>query len=123
MLKYIEITVQSINIPKRFRRYFLIFSFDRDTNHFLVASLADLTTVKTNTRNGGWVPTSGSNQWLELDFGQRVKITSIVTLGLNGASKWVTQYRLWYYDPQSPNQQVFAHQNDKNDISHLIFHV
>ncbi|XP_058517295.1 contactin-associated protein-like 5 [Ochotona princeps] len=48
---------------------------------------------------GGWSPAdSSAQQWLQLDFGNRVEITAVATQGRYGSSDWVTNYSLMFSD-------------------------
>uniref|UniRef100_A0A3Q2DZX8 Contactin-associated protein-like 4 n=1 Tax=Cyprinodon variegatus TaxID=28743 RepID=A0A3Q2DZX8_CYPVA len=48
---------------------------------------------------GGWSPlTSDGYQWLEVDLGQRTKISAIATQGRYGSSDWLTSYQLMFSD-------------------------
>ncbi|XP_061835035.1 contactin-associated protein-like 4 [Nerophis lumbriciformis] len=57
--------------------------------------------AKLNRRDGagGWSPlTSNSYQWLEVDLGQRTRITAVATQGRYGSSDWLTSYLLMFSD-------------------------
>ncbi|KAM9803656.1 contactin-associated protein-like 4 [Neosynchiropus ocellatus] len=57
--------------------------------------------AKLNRRDGagGWSPlTSDGYQWLEVDLGERRKITAIATQGRYGSSDWQTAYQLMLSD-------------------------
>uniref|UniRef100_A0A8C3A8G5 Contactin associated protein like 3 n=1 Tax=Cyclopterus lumpus TaxID=8103 RepID=A0A8C3A8G5_CYCLU len=48
---------------------------------------------------GGWSPlTSDRYQWLEVDLGERTKITAVATQGRYGSSDWLTSYLLMFSD-------------------------
>jgi len=48
---------------------------------------------------GGWSPLiSDRYQWLEVDLGQRTKITAVATQGRYGSSDWLTSYLLMFSD-------------------------
>ncbi|KAJ1190526.1 hypothetical protein NDU88_007264, partial [Pleurodeles waltl] len=48
---------------------------------------------------GGWSPLeSNSQQWLQIDLGDKVEITSVATQGRYGSSDWVTSYVLLFSD-------------------------
>uniref|UniRef100_A0A3Q3WVM6 Uncharacterized protein n=1 Tax=Mola mola TaxID=94237 RepID=A0A3Q3WVM6_MOLML len=50
-------------------------------------------------RAGGWSPlTSDRYQWLEVDLGERTKITAVATQGRYGSSDWLTSYLLMFSD-------------------------
>uniref|UniRef100_A0A3Q2FR24 Contactin-associated protein-like 4 n=1 Tax=Cyprinodon variegatus TaxID=28743 RepID=A0A3Q2FR24_CYPVA len=52
-----------------------------------------------NSQSGGWSPlTSDGYQWLEVDLGQRTKISAIATQGRYGSSDWLTSYQLMFSD-------------------------
>uniref|UniRef100_A0A671W0E2 Contactin associated protein like 3 n=1 Tax=Sparus aurata TaxID=8175 RepID=A0A671W0E2_SPAAU len=51
------------------------------------------------TGAGGWSPlTSDRYQWLEVDLGERTKITAVATQGRYGSSDWLTSYLLMFSD-------------------------
>ncbi|CAJ1073054.1 contactin-associated protein-like 4 [Xyrichtys novacula] len=57
--------------------------------------------AKLNRRDGagGWSPlTSDRYQWLEVDLGERTKITAVATQGRYGSSDWLTSYLLMFSD-------------------------
>nr|XP_046265066.1 contactin-associated protein-like 4 isoform X1 [Scatophagus argus] len=57
--------------------------------------------AKLNRREGagGWSPlTSDRYQWLEVDLGERTKITAVATQGRYGSSDWLTSYLLMFSD-------------------------
>ncbi|XP_047225035.1 contactin-associated protein-like 4 isoform X2 [Girardinichthys multiradiatus] len=57
--------------------------------------------AKLNRRDGagGWSPlTSDRYQWLEVDLGERTKITVVATQGRYGSSDWLTSYQLMFSD-------------------------
>uniref|UniRef100_A0A3Q4I469 Contactin associated protein like 3 n=1 Tax=Neolamprologus brichardi TaxID=32507 RepID=A0A3Q4I469_NEOBR len=48
---------------------------------------------------GGWSPLiSDKYQWLEVDLGERTKITAVATQGRYGSSDWLTSYLLMFSD-------------------------
>uniref|UniRef100_A0A3B3WQR7 Contactin associated protein like 3 n=1 Tax=Poecilia mexicana TaxID=48701 RepID=A0A3B3WQR7_9TELE len=48
---------------------------------------------------GGWSPLSSDRyQWLEVDLGERTKITAVATQGRYGSSDWLTSYQLMFSD-------------------------
>lgn len=48
---------------------------------------------------GGWSPIiSDRYQWLEVDLGERTKITAVATQGRYGSSDWLTSYLLMFSD-------------------------
>ena len=48
---------------------------------------------------GGWSPlTSDRYQWLEVDLGERTRITAVATQGRYGSSDWLTSYLLMFSD-------------------------
>ncbi|XP_075878400.1 contactin-associated protein-like 4 isoform X2 [Nelusetta ayraudi] len=48
---------------------------------------------------GGWSPvTSDRYQWLEVDLGERTKISAVATQGRYGSSDWLTSYLLMFSD-------------------------
>nr|XP_004659657.1 contactin-associated protein-like 4 isoform X1 [Jaculus jaculus] len=48
---------------------------------------------------GGWSPlVSNKYQWLQIDLGERMEITSVATQGGYGSSNWVTSYLLMFSD-------------------------
>uniref|UniRef100_A0A8C6PFL9 Contactin associated protein like 3 n=1 Tax=Nothobranchius furzeri TaxID=105023 RepID=A0A8C6PFL9_NOTFU len=50
-------------------------------------------------RAGGWSPlTSDRYQWLQVDLGERTKITAVATQGRYGSSDWLTTYLLMFSD-------------------------
>uniref|UniRef100_A0A673A822 Contactin associated protein like 3 n=1 Tax=Sphaeramia orbicularis TaxID=375764 RepID=A0A673A822_9TELE len=50
-------------------------------------------------RAGGWSPlTSDRYQWLEVDLGERTKITAVATQGRYGSSDWLSSYLLMFSD-------------------------
>uniref|UniRef100_A0A3B4ZJD8 Contactin-associated protein-like 4 n=1 Tax=Stegastes partitus TaxID=144197 RepID=A0A3B4ZJD8_9TELE len=55
------------------------------------------TTVRAGA--GGWSPlVSDRYQWLEVDLGERTKITAVATQGRYGSSDWLTSYLLMFSD-------------------------
>uniref|UniRef100_A0AAQ5XID0 Contactin associated protein like 3 n=1 Tax=Amphiprion ocellaris TaxID=80972 RepID=A0AAQ5XID0_AMPOC len=57
--------------------------------------------AKLNKREGagGWSPlVSDRYQWLEVDLGERTKITAVATQGRYGSSDWLTSYLLMFSD-------------------------
>ncbi|XP_008432146.1 contactin-associated protein-like 4 isoform X1 [Poecilia reticulata] len=57
--------------------------------------------TKLNRREGagGWSPlTSDRYQWLEVNLGERTKITAVATQGRYGSSDWLTSYQLMFSD-------------------------
>uniref|UniRef100_A0A3Q1K2B8 Contactin associated protein like 3 n=1 Tax=Anabas testudineus TaxID=64144 RepID=A0A3Q1K2B8_ANATE len=49
--------------------------------------------------SGGWSPlTSNKYQWLEVDLGERTKITAVATQGRYGSSDWLASYLLMFSD-------------------------
>ncbi|XP_039894437.1 LOW QUALITY PROTEIN: contactin-associated protein-like 4 [Simochromis diagramma] len=57
--------------------------------------------AKLNRRDGagGWSPIiSDPYQWLEVDLGERTKITAVATQGRYGSSDWLTSYLLMFSD-------------------------
>ncbi|KAM4728066.1 contactin-associated protein-like 4 [Anableps anableps] len=57
--------------------------------------------AKLNRRDGagGWSPlTSDRYQWLEVNLGERTKITAVATQGRYGSSDWLTSYQLMFSD-------------------------
>ncbi|XP_024117188.1 contactin-associated protein-like 4 isoform X2 [Oryzias melastigma] len=57
--------------------------------------------AKLNRRDGagGWSPLiSDRSQWLEVDLGERTRITAIATQGRYGSSDWLTSYLLMFSD-------------------------
>ncbi|XP_061587826.1 contactin-associated protein-like 4 isoform X1 [Cololabis saira] len=57
--------------------------------------------AKLNRRDGagGWSPLiSDQYQWLEVDLGERTKITAVATQGRYGSSDWLTSYLLMFSD-------------------------
>uniref|UniRef100_A0A3P8TCK0 Contactin associated protein like 3 n=1 Tax=Amphiprion percula TaxID=161767 RepID=A0A3P8TCK0_AMPPE len=49
--------------------------------------------------SGGWSPlVSDRYQWLEVDLGERTKITAVATQGRYGSSDWLTSYLLMFSD-------------------------
>ncbi|KAM9349240.1 contactin-associated protein-like 4 [Symphorus nematophorus] len=57
--------------------------------------------AKLNRREGagGWSPlVSDRYQWLEVDLGERTKITAVATQGRYGSSDWLTSYLLMFSD-------------------------
>ncbi|XP_059200151.1 contactin-associated protein-like 4 [Centropristis striata] len=57
--------------------------------------------AKLNRRDGagGWSPlTSDRYQWLEVDLGERTKITAVATQGRYGSSDWLASYLLMFSD-------------------------
>uniref|UniRef100_A0A665XFZ8 Contactin associated protein like 3 n=1 Tax=Echeneis naucrates TaxID=173247 RepID=A0A665XFZ8_ECHNA len=52
-----------------------------------------------SNRAGGWSPlTSDRYQWLQVDLGERTKITAVATQGRYGSSDWLTSYLLMFSD-------------------------
>lgn len=48
---------------------------------------------------GGWSPlTSDRYQWLEVDLGERTRITAVATQGRYGSSDWLRSYLLMFSD-------------------------
>uniref|UniRef100_A0A3B4U295 Contactin-associated protein-like 4 n=1 Tax=Seriola dumerili TaxID=41447 RepID=A0A3B4U295_SERDU len=48
---------------------------------------------------GGWSPlTSDRYQWLEVDLGERTKVTAVATQGRYGSSDWLSSYLLMFSD-------------------------
>ncbi|XP_069905922.1 contactin-associated protein-like 3 [Oryctolagus cuniculus] len=48
---------------------------------------------------GGWTPlVSDKYQWLQIDLGERMKVTSVATQGGYGSSNWVSNYLLMFSD-------------------------
>uniref|UniRef100_A0A665XFI1 Contactin associated protein like 3 n=1 Tax=Echeneis naucrates TaxID=173247 RepID=A0A665XFI1_ECHNA len=57
------------------------------------------THTHTHTGAGGWSPlTSDRYQWLQVDLGERTKITAVATQGRYGSSDWLTSYLLMFSD-------------------------
>ncbi|XP_019957931.2 contactin-associated protein-like 4 isoform X1 [Paralichthys olivaceus] len=57
--------------------------------------------AKLNRREGagGWSPlTSDRYQWLEVDLGERTRITAVATQGRYGSSDWLSSYLLMFSD-------------------------
>ncbi|XP_017266467.1 contactin-associated protein-like 4 isoform X2 [Kryptolebias marmoratus] len=57
--------------------------------------------AKLNRRDGagGWSPlTSDRYQWLQVDLGERTRITAVATQGRYGSSDWLTSYLLMFSD-------------------------
>ncbi|XP_048203426.1 contactin-associated protein-like 3 [Perognathus longimembris pacificus] len=57
--------------------------------------------AKLNRRDGagGWTPfVSNKYQWLQIDLGERMKVTAVATQGGYGSSDWVTSYLLMFSD-------------------------
>uniref|UniRef100_A0A672JQQ9 Contactin associated protein like 3 n=1 Tax=Salarias fasciatus TaxID=181472 RepID=A0A672JQQ9_SALFA len=57
--------------------------------------------AKLNRRDGagGWSPlVSDRHQWLEVDLGERTKITAVATQGRYGSSDWLSSYLLMFSD-------------------------
>uniref|UniRef100_A0A8D3A368 Contactin-associated protein-like 4 n=1 Tax=Scophthalmus maximus TaxID=52904 RepID=A0A8D3A368_SCOMX len=57
--------------------------------------------AKLNRREGagGWSPLSSDGyQWLEVDLGERTKVTAVATQGRYGSSDWLTSYLLMFSD-------------------------
>ncbi|XP_072219994.1 contactin-associated protein-like 4 [Leuresthes tenuis] len=57
--------------------------------------------AKLNRRDGagGWSPlVSDRYQWLEVDLGERTRITAVATQGRYGSSDWLTSYLLMFSD-------------------------
>ncbi|KAM4556058.1 contactin-associated protein-like 4 [Fundulus diaphanus] len=57
--------------------------------------------AKLNRREGagGWSPiVSDRYQWLEVDLGERTKITAVATQGRYGSSDWLKSYQLMFSD-------------------------
>ncbi|KAM4551107.1 contactin-associated protein-like 4 isoform 2-T2 [Odontesthes bonariensis] len=57
--------------------------------------------AKLNRRDGagGWSPlVSDGYQWLEVDLGERTRITAVATQGRYGSSDWLTSYLLMFSD-------------------------
>ncbi|XP_068590882.1 contactin-associated protein-like 4 [Cebidichthys violaceus] len=57
--------------------------------------------AKLNRRDGagGWSPlASDGYQWLEVDLGERTRITAVATQGRYGSSDWLTSYLLMFSD-------------------------
>uniref|UniRef100_A0A672JQW0 Contactin associated protein like 3 n=1 Tax=Salarias fasciatus TaxID=181472 RepID=A0A672JQW0_SALFA len=57
--------------------------------------------AKLNRRDGagGWSPlVSDRYQWLEVDLGERTKITAVATQGRYGSSDWLSSYLLMFSD-------------------------
>ncbi|XP_047446581.1 contactin-associated protein-like 4 isoform X2 [Mugil cephalus] len=57
--------------------------------------------AKLNRREGagGWSPlVSDRYQWLEVDLGERTKVTAVATQGRYGSSDWLTSYLLMFSD-------------------------
>ena len=52
-----------------------------------------------NGRTGAWsAKHNNKNQWLQINLGQRMKITRVATQGRQDANQWVTKYTLSYSD-------------------------
>ena len=78
----------------------------------------NIVTLDENGRfTGGWCPKPMSrSQWLQVDFGRKVNVTSIATQGKVEIKFWVTKYALayqtssgylaWYTGTQDRNKQV-----------------
>ncbi|KAM4876428.1 LOW QUALITY PROTEIN: contactin-associated protein-like 3 [Thomomys bottae] len=50
---------------------------------------------------GGWTPlVSNKHQWLQIDLGERMKVTAVATQGGYGSSNWVTSYLLMFSDSE-----------------------
>ena len=69
-------------------------------------------------RYGAWIPRKqDNNQWLQVDFGTKTKVTAISTQGYYTARHWVKSYSLRYsndgsyfqqYQPQSYTKVAFS---------------
>lgn len=60
---------------------------------------------------GGWSPlTSDRYQWLEVDLGERTKITAVATQGRYGSSDWLTSYLLMFSDT-GHNWKQYRHED------------
>ncbi|KAM6179045.1 contactin-associated protein-like 5 isoform 2-T2 [Rhynchocyon petersi] len=76
---------------------------------------------------GGWSPAnSNSQQWLQMDLGNRVEITAVATQGRHGSSDWVTSYSLMFSDTgrnwkqykQEDNIWTFAGNMNADSVVH-----
>ncbi|XP_078539528.1 contactin-associated protein-like 5 [Lissotriton helveticus] len=57
--------------------------------------------AKLNRRDGtgGWTPLeSNTQQWLQIDLGDKVEITAVATQGRYGSTDWVTSYAVMFSD-------------------------
>uniref|UniRef100_A0A3Q2CQH0 Contactin-associated protein-like 4 n=1 Tax=Cyprinodon variegatus TaxID=28743 RepID=A0A3Q2CQH0_CYPVA len=62
-------------------------------------SSPSLSSVRVDEGAGGWSPLSSDRyQWLEVDLGERTKITAVATQGRYGSSDWLTSYQLMFSD-------------------------
>ena len=64
------------------------------------AANARLDFTATASRTGAWsAQTNDGNQWLQVEFSKRTKVTGIDTQGRNGCcSQWVTKFTVSYRD-------------------------
>lgn len=87
---------------------------------------ARLNRRKVQERKGGWSPLrSNTNEYLQIDFNQNVKITRVATQGRRDWNEWVITYTLQYSaDGQSSFQtyqengidKVFSGNSDRDTI-------
>ena len=64
---------------------------------FLVNISCRLHLRANSSHQGGWVTlTDDQNQWLQVQFGQRVEIKRVATQGRQNAVQWVKSYTLNY---------------------------
>uniref|UniRef100_A0A3B5ACS0 Contactin-associated protein-like 4 n=1 Tax=Stegastes partitus TaxID=144197 RepID=A0A3B5ACS0_9TELE len=69
-------------------------------NHFCMLFFVPLSlSLSLSAGAGGWSPlVSDRYQWLEVDLGERTKITAVATQGRYGSSDWLTSYLLMFSD-------------------------
>uniref|UniRef100_A0A3Q1FGP5 Contactin-associated protein-like 4 n=1 Tax=Acanthochromis polyacanthus TaxID=80966 RepID=A0A3Q1FGP5_9TELE len=72
-------------------------------------------------RAGGWSPlVSDRYQWLEVDLGERTKITAVATQGRYGSSDWLTSYLLMFSDTGHNWKQY--RQEDSIGVNSVVQH-
>ena len=66
---------------------------------------ARLDSKESASRTGAWsAQTNDGNQWLQVEFSKRTKVTGINTQGRNGCcSQWVTKFTVSYRDEDEDN--------------------
>ena len=60
--------------------------------------------------------TNDENQWLQVDFGQNVKITKIATQGRQDYEQWVANYTLSYCEDGKTEFQEYQ-ENDADKVT------
>ena len=65
-----------------------------------------------SSHNGGWSSlTKDQNQWLQVNFSQRVEIRRVATQGRHNGNQWVESYKLTY---SSDGLLFYQYQTNRN---------